>query len=926
MQSRADKQKISRILDHVDINQLKVLIDEAGVVVLQIKNYGTLNIGNDFEDTLSESSSYSSSESATSSSCTSSSECSSDEEEKEEKRVGSTNKEPKETQKETPKETSLPKTETVENNTKRPSPKEFESDEDIEKIRQKDLEEAKQAMIEERKRKAVQDELNKKKAEMHTKANLKVEDVDDEDEYVPVGKLKTKEDEEKAAEYVARSKKIQNRTNDVVIDKELAMGYLYVNNNKLTEAVEYFTTFLSKYPNVVGGLLGRGSAYAMLARFQEAIVDFTQAIKIDPTCGDSYKRRGQTLAATGNLERALHDFNKAIELCKETDADCYSQRGSLFQQYKNYELAKDDFKKSLKLNASDASAWNHLGLNNNALGLIDEAADAYVRALQINDKYVECYVNLAQLQKDAGQFQKSKDIFMKLFRMCPTHSYAHYVCGVLYQQNGMHTAAVNEFKAALDNRTDPQYGLEKDKEKLLECWRYSGVTKTACGFYRSAVTDYNTALGMESADVSWYMKEVSLYSHHLLDKPLKEWDLESFLPSFKEGFCKKLIPAALIQYVEQNPFDSKILDVDEKSVPNQKLIESVLEPAMSIGNYIKYDSQGFVGNKRQFMMAGLAAIEMGQYIRDKLPEWVFGGLTVEQAQRYLDKIKWRDLLNIPVKWRQLSEPNDQVYWIDLLTNEQFEEGFGSHTAMFIGQTRVVRYYCQFERAFKMVKQLLPGQISMKDDMAEKVRNAKDMKEILDLLKSDFQVTTPCKSANFDDPNHPGQKVRYDGTYLIVERKEPGYEFAIKTPCTLKRWKLYDKELEACWRQIVLLALTRKGKDYEIEPLMKAVTTFLFYWYNFMPLSRGTAVTGFVFLLGMFASFGLKLNKHIPKGLQTDWEAILCEDPEKFNEIMFQWMDEEFVKFDIDSIPEIPKAIPTLRSALECLNYCNNVKY
>ena len=40
MTSKETKYKISKILDQIDINQLKVLIDQAGVVVLQIKNYG----------------------------------------------------------------------------------------------------------------------------------------------------------------------------------------------------------------------------------------------------------------------------------------------------------------------------------------------------------------------------------------------------------------------------------------------------------------------------------------------------------------------------------------------------------------------------------------------------------------------------------------------------------------------------------------------------------------------------------------------------------------------------------------------------------------------------------------------------------------------------------------------------------------------
>lgn len=36
-------------------------------------------------------------------------------------------------------------------------------------------------------------------------------------------------------------------------------------------------------------------------------------------------------------------------------------------------------------------------------------------------------------------------------------------------------------------------------------------------------------------------------------------------------------------------------------------------------------------------------------------------------------------------------------WVDLLTRKEFENGFGSHTPMFSGQTKTVRYYMNFER-------------------------------------------------------------------------------------------------------------------------------------------------------------------------------------------------------------------------------------
>jgi hypothetical protein len=45
-------------------------------------------------------------------------------------------------------------------------------------------------------------------------------------------------------------------------------------------------------------------------------------------------------------------------------------------------------------------------------------------------------------------------------------------------------------------------------------------------------------------------------------------------------------------------------------------------------------------------------------------------------------------------------------WVDLLTPREFEAGFGSHTPMYSGQTKCVRYYMNFSRAMELAKECL----------------------------------------------------------------------------------------------------------------------------------------------------------------------------------------------------------------------------
>ena len=50
---------------------------------------------------------------------------------------------------------------------------------------------------------------------------------------------------------------------------------------------------------------------------------------------------------------------------------------------------------------------------------------------------------------------------------------------------------------------------------------------------------------------------------------------------------------------------------------------------------------------------------------------------------------------------------------------------------------------------------------------------------------------------------------------------------------------------------------------------------MYYWYNFMPLARGSAAVGYTTILSLCWAFGMPVSASIPVNYQADWEAILC---------------------------------------------------
>jgi hypothetical protein len=62
---------------------------------------------------------------------------------------------------------------------------------------------------------------------------------------------------------------------------------------------------------------------------------------------------------------------------------------------------------------------------------------------------------------------------------------------------------------------------------------------------------------------------------------------------------------------------------------------------------------------------------------------------------------------------------------------------------------------------------------------------------------------------------------------------------------------------------------------EKEKAATEILRYVYYWYNFMPLARGSAAVGYTTLLSLFWAFGMPISARIPRDYQTDWEAILC---------------------------------------------------
>lgn len=172
------------------------------------------------------------------------------------------------------------------------------------------------------------------------------------------------------------------------------------------------------------------------------------------------------------------------------------------------------------------------------------------------------------------------------------------------------------------------------------------------------------------------------------------------------------VPASTPQ--GKNGAESDAIAASSTSLTRPAIVDSVLQAASPMGPGIQLRCPGFLPNARQHRMFGLASLEVAQLVRR---HWVSvkageAGAMVRESGSSLWRptrqggggspegrgggeglgmrpVGYRDVFDVAVRWRQLSEPNDPVWWIDRLTAEAFREGFGLQTPMVNGQLKVI---------------------------------------------------------------------------------------------------------------------------------------------------------------------------------------------------------------------------------------------
>ncbi|XP_035683894.1 tetratricopeptide repeat protein 13-like isoform X1 [Branchiostoma floridae] len=744
---------------------------------------------------------------------------------------------------------------------------------------------------------------------------------------------------------------------DSQLDAEIAFGIVLANTGSPDESIQHFSAFLKDHPDVIAAYHGRGSAYARKGlqykiNAELALADFTKAIELDRKLAESYERRAEILSPIGRGRDAIVDLDIAINL--EPTARRFFRRGTLNFLREHYTSAQADFKKSLEKDSNQPNVLHFLGLAVFHRGALREAAKIFENVIKANPEYVEAIRNLGQVYRELGDYEKAMEQFNTALILDDKHVQGYQFRGSLYYHSGRPFDALRNFKKCL--------ALEPHNEP---CQYMTGLSNSAIGrFYHGIKAQTKVMLNepIPGQKVSqeyqkvYYLREYSRYTHAHLEVPAREFSLDADLNGdFKDRWAKNLI-FTVENYTEQPGLQPQISDVvtpDFSSYTPE--VQRMVCRAYSLGQLMQFTVDGYLPNVRVHAAMGLAALEVMQTAQAfwKAPK------TFKTPMG--KKFHWRDIFDTAVKWRRLIDPEQPVLWLDLMPAKSVDAGFNNFMNMIRGQVTNIRYSGYLDTTFKLTKQMvmhyqdklaqlaaataatgaqikLPPNLPHPNLKAE-ISKTQNCEELLEVMKqksgsstqNGFMVGTHVPSLKDKKRNK-----NYDGLMLTLSGDTEGnILFSMDTATTKTRTSQYHSEMEWIWNRITDevkkggngmgwtppdgSGLAPGGSKQDVDTLVNTILYLVYYFYNLLPLSRGSSVVAYTVAMGMLMALGKEVTGKIPPGKMVDMEAMLTGSPESFANEVKDWMNLKRLSPQWTHLPKVSDTFPTFRSMIEVLN-------
>lgn len=149
-----------------------------------------------------------------------------------------------------------------------------------------------------------------------------------------------------------------------------------------------------------------------------ALAEFEKAISINPDTRFAYQYAGSIYDNAGDCEKSILMFNKALEL-DPNDYNVINYLGVAYARCGKSNEAIDAFKKAVEIYPYYANPHLNAGIVLLQEGRPLNAAEHFRIALALNKDLIEVYMQLSQVEQDAGNYQAAANLIQRALEIKP---------------------------------------------------------------------------------------------------------------------------------------------------------------------------------------------------------------------------------------------------------------------------------------------------------------------------------------------------------------------------------------------------------------------------------------------------------------------------------------------------------------------------
>jgi tetratricopeptide (TPR) repeat protein len=167
----------------------------------------------------------------------------------------------------------------------------------------------------------------------------------------------------------------------------------------------------------------KGLYFVGKKRVDLAIEMYTKALELNPKNYLAYNNLANALSRLEKHDEAIKHYKKSNDI-NPNFTTAIVNLANLHQKIDQHAEAIELYRHALTQESEDEIIYNHLGISLVKLKNFSKAEEAYIKAIELNDKYSYPYSNLADLyviQKEKG---KALNMIKKALKIRPDNNYA----------------------------------------------------------------------------------------------------------------------------------------------------------------------------------------------------------------------------------------------------------------------------------------------------------------------------------------------------------------------------------------------------------------------------------------------------------------------------------------------------------------------